>query len=1011
MDGLSALSIAASVAQFLEFGCSLVSKSKEIYHSVDGALPRNISAEHATRRLIELSEVIKAGLVLDSHQPDLALNVDDALRSICDGCIAASETLLSKLDKLKVQNGQGMRRFKSVRQALKSVWSQKSLDELAERLQYFRREMDAHILVSLRSVAKIYTPFVRFADEFFHISGKFNKLSLLQDEKFTSLDKTLQRTIEPLLKHLVDINTRLNSMSSQHVACESAVEGRKVAPGLQRSDPGSHGTEAELHKKINSALLQALDFPNRTHRQQEIAEAHQRTFSWIFDDQEIYGNGHVTPSRERRPWNSFTEWLREERTPRGIYWMNGKAGSGKSTLMRFVANHVETQRHLKHWAGNADLQVSSFFFWNSGTGLQHSRPGLLRSLLFETLKARPDLTRKLFKAEWKELTETYERHAIINPRVWPFPIRRLEQAFSRLIQIASDDFKLCFFIDGLDESKAEPEELVCLINETARSPFVKICVSSRPWLVFEEAFGLDSSLRLQDLTSSDIQLYVREKLQRDPKMERLETTNHNGARSLVRNIVTKANGVFLWVRIVTKSLLDGLRNWDDFSDLQRRLDELPSDLNALYSHMLDRIEPRYFFQASKIFRIFDAASALNLRPTILELDLAVTANYSTATAPSAVEPSDAELEYRFQRMNTHLKSRCEGLLEAHDIYDRHWESLSGEETQESISWVYRPVVEEARGKKLKACWKVSYLHRTVKDFLDTPSVRGRLETAFDNKTSTDEPFDPYLSLLMSYIINLKQGLRSYYYDSEVWEEERIRKTARVVIHIAGKVDQANRQVLTMLHAFRTLSLQWSGENSFFEAKTLSMRWDEDFLALATCHGLWTFVDEMIQRPTQLSERKNWPSPLRIALGVRPDNCSWTASMSTDLYRLTPAMVKLLLSRGSDPNAVVHSLGQTTWQEFLMNVNQGEFSVQTSQTFYTRCFEVVKLLLEHGADVGSGRRGDSESWSSVTIDEVIDNMFSVRLPEKADELRSLVQQKRSSRKRKVSSDNTQLPSKR
>jgi hypothetical protein len=84
MDGLSALSVAASVAQFLEFGCSLVSKSKEIYPSVDGALPRNISTEDATRRLIELSEVIKSGLVLDSHQPDLASKVDDPLRSICD---------------------------------------------------------------------------------------------------------------------------------------------------------------------------------------------------------------------------------------------------------------------------------------------------------------------------------------------------------------------------------------------------------------------------------------------------------------------------------------------------------------------------------------------------------------------------------------------------------------------------------------------------------------------------------------------------------------------------------------------------------------------------------------------------------------------------------------------------------------------------------------------------------------------------------------------------------------
>jgi len=339
---------------------------------------------------------------------------------------------------------------------------------------------------------------------------------------------------------------------------------------------------------------------------------------------------------------------------------------------------------------------------------------------------------------------------------------------------------------------------------------------------------------------------------------------------------------------------------------------------------------------------------LNLRPTILELDLAVTADYSTATAPTAVEPSDAELEYRCRRMNAHLKSRCEGLLEAHDILDRHWESISDEETQESSSFDSRhegsPVVQDARGKRLGAFWKVSYLHRTVKDFLNTPSIRSRLETAFGNKTSLDEPFDPYFSLLMSYIINLKEGLRSYYYDSEVWEVERIRKTARDVIQIAGKFDQSNRQILKMLHAFRTLSLQWWVQwraSSFNDAKSLSVEWDEDFLALATCHGLWAFVDEMVQRPTQLSEKRNWPSHLRMALGVRPCNSSWTEIIPKELYRLTPAMVELLLSRGSDPNAVVGSLGTTTWQRFLKHINHGKLAEQNSATYYTRCFDVVK----------------------------------------------------------------------
>jgi hypothetical protein len=63
-----------------------------------------------------------------------------------------SNQLLAKLNKLKVEDGQKHRGYKSFRQALKSVWAKGSIDEMAARLNAFRREMDAHILVSLRCV-------------------------------------------------------------------------------------------------------------------------------------------------------------------------------------------------------------------------------------------------------------------------------------------------------------------------------------------------------------------------------------------------------------------------------------------------------------------------------------------------------------------------------------------------------------------------------------------------------------------------------------------------------------------------------------------------------------------------------------------------------------------------------------------------------------------------------------------------------------------------------------------
>jgi hypothetical protein len=49
----------------------------------------------------------------------------------------------------------------------------------------------------------------------------------------------------------------------------------------------------------------------------------------------------------------------------------------------------------------------------------------------------------------------------------------------------------------------------------ATFPSIKICLSGRPWPVFEDAFKSCPSLRLQDLTRKDITLYVDEEASTD----------------------------------------------------------------------------------------------------------------------------------------------------------------------------------------------------------------------------------------------------------------------------------------------------------------------------------------------------------------------------------------------------------------------------------------------------------------------------------------------------------------
>jgi hypothetical protein len=72
MDGLSALSVAASVAQFIEFGCSLVSKSKEIHKSAHGLTTVYVEAENATHRLLELNRRLTRSLDIEKQLRTMA---------------------------------------------------------------------------------------------------------------------------------------------------------------------------------------------------------------------------------------------------------------------------------------------------------------------------------------------------------------------------------------------------------------------------------------------------------------------------------------------------------------------------------------------------------------------------------------------------------------------------------------------------------------------------------------------------------------------------------------------------------------------------------------------------------------------------------------------------------------------------------------------------------------------------------------------------------------------------
>lgn len=176
-------------------------------------------------------------------------------------------------------------------------------------------------------------------------------------------------------------------------------------------------------------------------------------------------------------------------------------------------------------------------------------------------------------------------------------------AFKLLISETPGNLKFCFFIDGVDEYEGDCWEIAEYFYDLSTSKHVKFCLSSRPETGLLETFGKMPQLRLQDLTALDISIYVQDKLESNSQMQSLMESNLEGVSHLIKQVVLNGNGIFLWIKLVVKSLLSGLRKRDDIAVLWARLHEMPKELDDLYGHMLSSIDPRHMIEASKLFQM------------------------------------------------------------------------------------------------------------------------------------------------------------------------------------------------------------------------------------------------------------------------------------------------------------------------------------------------------------------------------------------------------------------------
>ncbi|KAL1854340.1 hypothetical protein Daus18300_011526 [Diaporthe australafricana] len=616
-------------------------------------------------------------------------------------------------------------------------------------------------------------------------------------------------------------------------------------------------------------------------RKTNIHDRHFRTLDWA-----------LSPADPIIIWDSLSEWLR---CRSGLYWLAGKAGSGKSTLMKFLSDHPQTTTLLKEWAGPSELFTMQFFFYALGRSEQKSQEGALRSLLFQFLDKHRNLIGRVFPVMWKEAIITEDQdHDLTMPS-----ISEMEISLLQLAGTVSADKKFCIMIDGLDEFEGKHSTLAAFLSRLERLPNVKILVSSRPLPVFVSAFGHVPKMYLQDLTSRDIETYINDTILHHPRLAQVSHIEQETAVIICEILMGKASGVFLWVILACRSVLEGLDEYDTVPELIDRIKALPPELGDFFRQIMAGLDPRKRDQSARLLRlVFESQTSPYFDP-IPTMGLAIVDEQGLRAdfmGPNITGLTNEDLVLRCQRLEGRLRSRCSGLVEI--------------QADSAIRLAKSPISAEGRALVNS---RVEFMHKSLYDFF---CMEGTWEWEVLRVNNECGRFEPHLILA---------SLWAQVAGVQPWGDIHFNNTCfnNALVHNvrATATDCPTRMSATNLSRLQYLSARGdSGRPYYGQFRDVARQWlphqprcrkgYEDLsvgLALAAEAGMVNLVNLALEDPSEL--RRNLVQP---EVGQVLD-CSSLSACPTRLYQLNKDRAK---SRCRSRSTVFPLLYHATCRPFL-----------------------------------------------------------------------------------------------
>ncbi|KAK1826572.1 hypothetical protein QBC39DRAFT_437898 [Podospora conica] len=750
LEPLAALGLACNVFQIVSFAREVCQVSKSVIETGDVPPPALAST------LEDLAKVFREVQATTAAPNTKLTSCDQELIKIAKECSEAASDLKKELDKGQISTAKGKGKLSLSWGALKGVAGasnrRKKLEKLEKMVYVHQQALEARLLA--RTCTKV------------------DAIEITQQKGFQKLDATLQSFVTLFSQgetRMAALLSQQTTIINDHITTKARELDRnleQISKDTQRQHQEISQATVEVNANIttltrrtddkaeqdrkdarHARLLKSLKYETMNERRNQIEQPHVKTFHWIFEDDpraadesedslrygasdarnwiyddsdsdESYDHGREQASeRIRKAASGFIEWVRDPSSQ--TFWICGKPGSGKSTLMKFLAGNPQTLKLLDS-ATTIPTQTTilSHFIWTAGRPIEATVKGLLCSLLYQIL------------LEQKASEVLIGRHpgTQMKDHISDWSDRELRHVLFDML--SHQDRRFCLFIDGLDEISGSHGQFEALdiVKDLRRVPFVKTCVSSRPEPILQHSLSQYPMFKVQDLTRFDIERF---------------------AANTIKNAFEGAQ-----INLGEDS--------PEYDKILKRA--LPTDLSNLYDAMWDRLgDDKEIYQR-------DAANYFNL---LLDPDMnpGMTESFFTNLENTHVEKDrllvmvlahdqlltrrileylehnnlngagfsiflDSDLSRQLNQRRLRLEARCAGLLEVRRNTE-DWELYTPTLRHNTPSWYLD---------------KVDFVHRSALDFLG--SQQGP-EILLDKDQSTLETRHDSMALAMltAYILS------------------------------------------------------------------------------------------------------------------------------------------------------------------------------------------------------------------------------------------------------------------